>query len=193
MRRARSCACGWLVLLLLAGATAAQPREGADARLAALEPAQADALRRRLEAWEALPESMRRERREAWAAWQALPAQERARMRDAHEAWRALPVAEQQLLRSRFDMLDAGIARGWLLGPTLGADWPRLHALFAQVPPQQRDATLQALRALPAQAREDLAVLAQRTPPQDREALRQALLAQPPAQRAQWLRQRVAP
>ena len=191
MHRARSC--GWLVLLLMAGATAAQPRADAATRLATLAPAQAQALQRRLDAWDMLPESMRRERREAWAAWQALPAQERARMRAAHEAWRALPVAEQQLLRSRFDAIDAGIARGWLLGPTLGADWPRLHALFAQVPPQQRDATLHALRALPAQARADLAVLAQRTPPQEREALRQALLAQAPAQRAQWLRGRVDP
>lgn len=193
MRRARSCGLLVLVLVVLAGASAAQPRADAAARLAALEPAQAEALQRRLEAWEALPESMRRERREAWQAWQALPGQERERMRAAREAWRALPVAEQQLLRSRFDMLDAGIARGWLLGPTLGADWPQLHALFAQVPPQQRDATLQALRALAPQARADLAVLAQRTPPQDREALRQALLAQPPAQRAQWLRLRVDP
>lgn len=194
MRRARPCRALALALgLLLAGTAAAQPRDDAAARMAALAPAQAEALQRRLEAWEALPEAMRRERREAWQAWQALPAQERARMRAAHEAWRSLPVAEQQLLRSRFDTLDTGIARGWLLGPTLGADWPQLHALFAQVPPQQRDATLRALRALPPQARADLAVLAQRTPPQDREALRQALLAQPPAQRAQWLRQRVEP
>ena len=89
--------------------------------------------------------------------------------------------------------LGSAIARGWLLGPVLGADWSRLHALFAQVPPAGRDALLQALRALPAQARDDLAVLAQRTPPQEREALRGELLAQPQAQRAQWLRRRVDP
>lgn len=176
--------------LLALCAAVAQPR---DPRLASLDPAQAEALQRRAQAWDALPEALRRERREAWHAWRALPADERQRMREAREAWRALPIAEQQALRARFDMLDAGIARGWLLGPVLGADWPRLHALFAQVPPQERDALLEALRALPAQARDDLAVLAQRTPPQDRDALRAAVLAQPPAQRAQWLRRRVDP
>lgn len=179
-----------LALALLACAAFAQSR---DPRLAALTPEQAEALQRRVQAWEALPEPLRRERREAWMAWRALPEGERQRMRAAREAWRSLPVAEQQALRARFETLDAGIARGWLLGPTLGADWPRLHALFAQVAPRERDALLQALRALPAQARDDLAVLAQRTPPQDRGALREALLAQPPAQRASWLRQRVDP
>jgi len=192
--RSRPTWLAWALLLGLATATAmAQTGSQGDARLAALTPPQSQALQRRLEAWEALPESMRRERREAWAAWRMLPAQERQRMRAARQAWRALPVAEQQAMRARFDALDAAIARGWLLGPTLGADWPRLHALFAQVPPEAREATLQALRALPAQARDDLAVLAQRTPPQERDALREALLAQPQAQRAQWLRRRVEP
>lgn len=186
-RIARALAAVGLLALCVA---VAQPR---DPRLAALTPAQSEALQRRVQAWEALPEALRRERREAWQAWRALPAEERQRMRAAREAWRALPVAEQQALRARFDMLDAGIARGWLLGPVLGADWPRLHALFAQVPPQEREVLLEALRALPAQARDDLAVLAQRTPPQDRDALRATLLAQPPAQRAQWLRSRVDP
>lgn len=126
-------------------------------------------------------------------AWRALPEGERARMREAREAYRALPVAEQQALRARFDALDAGIRRGWLLGPVLGADWPQLHALFAQVAPGERDGLVEALRALPAQARADLGVLAQRTPPQDRNRLRAELMAQPPSQRAAWLRRRVEP
>src|SRR5690606_21179140 len=117
-----------------------QPGVDPAARLAALSPEQRQALVRRVEAWEALPEPMRRERREAWLAWRVLPDGERQRMRAAREAWLALPVAEQQTLRARFDALDAGIARGWLLGPVLGADWSRLHALFAQVPPQGREA-----------------------------------------------------
>ena len=165
----------------------------APSAMAALGPEQREALQRRHDAWRALPEALRREQREAWQAWQALPEDERARMRAAREAWRALPVAEQQALRARFDALDAGLRRGWLLGPTLGADWPRLHALFAQVPPDEREVLLAALRALPAQARADLGVLAQRTPPDARDALRRELLAQPAADRATWLRRRVDP
>jgi hypothetical protein len=193
MRRARSHTPMTLAVALLLASAPLAAQTSAAGRLAALTPDQRAALQRRLEAWEALPEPMRRERREAFAAWQSLPEEERRRMHQAREAWLALPVAEQQALRARFDALDAGIARGWLLGPVLGRDWPLLHALFAQVPPEERADLLQALRALPAQARDDLAVLAQRIPPHERDALRDALMAQPPAQRAQWLRQRVGP
>lgn len=184
--------CGSLALLLAAVAAAQPAGEGAR-RIASLAPEQRQALQRRLEAWDALPAQMQRERREAWTAWQALPEAERARMRAARAAYRALPVAEQQALRSRFDALDAGIRRGWLLGPVLGADWPQLHALFAQVAPDEREALLDALRGLPTQARADLGVLAQRTPPQDRDRLRAELMAQAPPQRAAWLRRRVEP
>lgn len=183
-----------VLLLALAATAQAQPATGAGpARIAALSPSDRAALDRRAADWEALPEPMRRARRDAWLAWRALPADERARMRAAREAYLALPVADQQALRARFDALDAGIRRGWLLGPVLGADWPQLHALFAQVAPGERDALLDALRALPPQARADLGVLAQRTPPQERADLRAALMAQPPGQRAAWLRRRVSP
>lgn len=161
------------------------------ARIDALSPAGREALQRRAEAWEALPVPMQVERREAWLAWRALPAAERARMQAAREAWRRLPVERQQALRAQFDALDAGIRRGWLLGPTLGAHWPQLHALFAQVPPDEREILLGALRALPAQALDDLGVLAQRTPPQERAALREALLAEPPGARPAWLSRRL--
>lgn len=177
--------------LLLAAAGGALA-DGA-ARIAALAPAEREALQRRAEAWEALPAAMQGERREAWLAWRALPADERARMQAARAAWRALPVDRQQALRAQFDALDAGIRRGWLLGPTLGAHWPRLHALFAQVAPDEREVLLAALRALGPQALDDLGVLAQRTPPQERAALREQLLAQPADGRAAWLRQRLAP
>ncbi|HRN61188.1 MAG TPA: DUF3106 domain-containing protein [Luteimonas sp.] len=190
MRRAEhllqlACVCA---LLLVTTIASAQPVDAGVRTLASLSTEERAALQRRLEAWEALPESMRRDRREAWQAWRALPADERARMRAARDAFLSLPIAEQQALRARFDALDAGIRRGWLLGPTLGGDWPQLHALFAQVPADEREALLAALRTLPPQARDDLGVLAQRTPPQDRE-----LLAQAPDQRAGWLRRRVAP
>ena len=82
---------------------------------------------------------MRREQRDAWQAWRALPEGERARMQAARDAYRALPIARQQELRAQFDALDAGIRRGWLLGPTLGADWPRLHALFTQLYGERAD------------------------------------------------------
>ena len=175
------------LLLLVAGLALAD----GGARIAALSPAEREALQRRAAAWEALPASMQGERREAWLAWRALPADERVRMQAAREAWRDLPVERQQALRARFDALDAGIRRGWLLGPTLGAHWPQLHALFVQVEPDEREAMLGALRALPPQALDDLGVLAQRTPPQERAALREALLAQPPGARAAWLRARL--
>jgi hypothetical protein len=185
-------ACACLMLWLAGGALAQSAGEGARS-IASLTPEQREALQRRAEAWDALPAPLRLERREAWAAWRALPNAERARMHAAREAYRALPVAEQQALRARFDALDAGIRRGWLLGPELGADWPQLHALFAQVTPGERDGLVEALRALPEQARADLGVLGQRTPPHDRAQLRAELMAQPPAQRAAWLRRRVEP
>ena len=196
MRRADRLGLALLAMLLagtsFADALAPAPFDGARA-IAALSPERREALQRRYEAWRALPESMRREQRDAWQAWRALPEDERARMQAAREAYRALPIARQQELRAQFDALDAGIRRGWLLGPALGADWPRLHALFAQVPPDERESLLAALRALPPQALADLGVLAQRTPPQAREALRRELLAQPDAQRASWLRRKVDP
>lgn len=195
MRRADPLQQALLLALLLACAPMAMaqaPVQGNGAQaIAALAPEQREALQRRYEDWRSLPEPMRRERREAWQAWRALPADERGRMQAARTAYRALPIARQQALRAQFDALDIGIRRGWLLGPTLGADWPRLHALFAQVPAEERESLLAALRALPPQARSDLGVLAQRTPPQARQDLRRELLAQPQAQRASWLRQRV--
>jgi hypothetical protein len=160
-------------------------------RWSALDAAERAALRIRIEAWDALPDEERRSRREAWLAWQAIPHDERMRMREARAVFDALPMDQQQALRERFDALDANLRRGWLLGPTLGADWPRLHALFAQVPGDEQSALLAALRSLSAQGRDDLAVLAQRTPPEAREALRGELLAVPPQARDRWLRRRV--
>ena len=80
-----------------------------------------------------------------------------------------------------------------MLWPVLGVDWPRLHALLPQVPGEEREALLVALRALAPQGRNDLAVLAQRTPPEQRQALRDELLAQPAEARDAWLRRRVDP
>lgn len=162
-------------------------------RWSALDAAERATLRSRIEAWDALPDDERRSRREAWRAWQAIPHHERMRMRAARAAFDALTVDEQRALRERFDALDANLRRGWLLGPSLGADWPRLHALFAQVPGDEQQALMAALRLLSAQGRDDLSVLAQRTPPEARAALRSELLAVPPQSRDLWLRRRVDP
>ncbi len=163
------------------------------ARLDAL-PASARAhLEQRLAAWEALPGPERRARREAWAAWQVLSPLEQALLRNAAATFAALPADEQQALRARFEALDASERLGWRLGPVLGADYPRLHALLAQVPQAQHDPLLATLRAMSPGERADLAVLAQRTPPQDREALRRDLLSTAQSQRALWLRRRVDP
>lgn len=159
--------------------------------LAAMTPAQRADFAARIAQWDAQVPAAQRERRDTWWAWLALPPAERQRMQAAAAAFAALPPDEQQILRARFDALDGSERRGWLLGPVLGADYPRLHALIAQVPGDQREALLAALRALTPEARADLAVLAQRTPPQERDALRRELLALPASQRAAWLRRRV--
>ncbi len=169
---------------------AAQARQ---ARLDALTPAAHARLEARADAWHALPPARRRAARDAWNAWRALPLAERERMRTSAMSYATLPEPTRRMLRVRFDALDDSERQGWLLGPTLGADFPRLHALLAQVPAPQREPLLAALRAMSPEARDDLAVLAQRTPPYARDALRAGLLAQSPAQRDAWLRRQVDP
>ena len=161
------------------------------AMLAAMTPGQRAAFRQRVVEWDAQVPARQRERREAWQAWLALPVPERERVQAAASAYAALPAERQQALRAQYDALDGSDQRGWLLGPVLGVDYPKLHALVAQVPATQRDALLAALRSLSPQGRADLAVLAQRTPPQARDALRTQLLAVPMPQRDAWLRERL--
>ena len=163
------------------------------ARLDAMTPAEREELSRRIAAWDALAPGERRARRDGWVAWQALPPAERETLRAAAAAFAALPPDQRQALRARFDALDESERQGWLLGPAIGADWPRLHALFAQVPEAQTAPLRAALRALTPEARADLAVLAQRTPPQARDELRNALLATPVHARGAWLRRQVDP
>ena len=138
-------------------------------------------------AWDALSPSQRGERRERYAAWRALPADDRAAVRAAMRRYAALPADQQQALRTQFEALDRSDRRGWLLGPSLGADYPALQALLAQVPAADHEALLRVLRAMPRQQRIDLAVLVQRTPPQERGDLRRSLLSTSAANRQQWL------
>jgi hypothetical protein len=161
------------------------------AMLATMTPAQRSAFRQRVAEWDAQVPARQRERREVRQAWMALPIPERERLQAAASAYAALPAERQQALRAQYDALDGSDKRGWLLGPVLGADYPKLHALVAQVPARQRDALLEALRSLSPEARADLAVLAQRTPPQARGALRTQLLVVPASERNAWLRDRV--
>ena len=181
---------------LLERAQALPPPTGAELRrhaamLETMTPAQREAFRQRVTQSDALVPARQRERREAWQAWLALPIQERQQLQAAATAYAALPADRQQALRAQYDALDGSDKRGWLLGPVLGADYSKLHALVAQVPAPQRDALLAALRGLSPEGRADLAVLAQRTPPQGRDALRTQLLAVPAPRRDAWLRERL--
>lgn len=187
----------WL-LLFCAGASVAFPtmlsppqqnewRRRA-AALDAMPPAQRTALQARLAQWDALPESERRARREHALAWRALPPDERAQVTLAATVYATLPPEQQQALRRQFDALDGRDRHGWLLGPVLGADYPRLQSLLSYVPAEQQSPLLQVLRAMSASERADLGVLAQRTPPEGRDALRRALLSTAAGNRAAWLR-----
>lgn len=204
----RRCRVVGIALMLLAGAAAALPagvpwatlpaadRErltARDARLQAMSPAERDALAARVAAWRALPAEARTRQRAAFEAVDAMPHAERVRLQQAAAHFATLPDDARQALRLQFDQLDLGLQRGWLLGPTLGAEWPGLHALFAAMPAEQHAPAMLALRAASAQARTDLAVLAQRTPPHERDALRAEWLAVPADARDAWLRTRVDP
>jgi len=165
--------------------------EARAARLAQMTPAERDALKARLAAWQVLPAAERARRRIAYQAADALPHAERMQLQQAAAHFDTLAEPEQRALRLAFEQLDQSLRRGWLLGPVLGADWPRLHPLFSAMPDAQRGPALLALRATSPQAREDLAALAQRTPPQARDALRAQWLAVPADTRDAWLRARV--
>ncbi|MEN1972808.1 DUF3106 domain-containing protein [Luteimonas sp. MJ204] len=172
---------------------AEQPGRPAEERLDALDPTALAQLAQRRELWDAMAHEERGERRERWLAWRDLSVAERQSLRGAAAQHALRTPDEQAALRARFDALDASVRHGWLLGPDLGADYPQLHPLIAQVPLDARTALVEALRGLDPQARDDLVVLAVRTPPQERAELRIELLATPPAQRSRWLRRRVAP
>lgn len=146
-----------------------------------------EAFKQRLDRWESLPRAERAARRERYLAWQALPATERTLIAAAATRYAALPEEQQQALRERFDALDSSERRGWLLGPVLGADYPALQPLLAQVPEAEHAPLLEVLRAMSPRQRRDLAVLVQRTPPQERESLRRELISTAAGNRDQWL------
>ncbi len=142
-------------------------------------------------AWDRLPAAERGSQREHYAAWRALPATARGDGAAAALAFALLPEQEQQELHARFAALDRSSQRGWLLGPALGADYPKLQPLLAQLPGGEHAPLLAALQSMDAGERADLAVLAHRIPPQERDALRRALLSTSADNRGAWLRMRL--
>ena len=166
-------------------------RASAPVGWATMDPGQRAAYLQRMAAWDALPPAERGVQRERHRAWLALGAVEQAQVSTAALTFAGLPEAEQEALRRQFAALDASTQRGWLLGPVLGADYPKLHPLLAQLSPERHAPLLDALRALDATERGDLARLAQRLPPQERADLLDGLLATPRLERGAWLRRRV--
>jgi len=145
----------------------------------------------RMTEWDALDWKEQAARRVRYHAWQDLPNYDRARVRAAASGYAQLPDEEREALRERYAALDESERRGWLLGPELGADYPALQPLLAQVPAGEHEALLAALRGLDSMQRRDLAVLVQRTAPQDRDQLRRELVSTAAENRGQWLRTRL--
>lgn len=153
--------------------------------------AEREAFLARMTEWDALDRDEQARRRMRYRAWQSLSNYDRARVRAAATGFGQLPPGEQQELLERFQGLDERERLGWLLGPELGADYPALQPLLAQVPEHEHEGLLAALRGMNARERADLAVLVQRTSPQDRDQLRRELISTAAANRGQWLRMRL--
>jgi len=161
------------------------------ARWSGWSAAERRAFAARASAWDALSPAERGRRRERFQAWQALSSAEQARVRAAARQFATLPPDRRQALRAQFDALDRSERRGWLLGPSLGADYPALQPLLAQVPAAEHADLLRVLRAMDPRQRRDLAVLVQRTPPQERPRLRRELVSTAAADREEWLWERL--
>lgn len=181
--------------ILLGGLAAAQAQTQSlpqrQAALQAMTAQQRVQFGQALAAWNALPRGEREERRARYHAWLQLDEGERARLRALAAQVDAYPAERRQALHLQFEALDDVQQQGWRLGPVLGQQYEQLHPLLAYVPQAQRTPLLARLRAMSAQQRVELALLAQRTPPQDRQGLRSELLATPAAGVAGWLAQKL--
>ena len=158
---------------------------------ASFPPAQRDDVRRRLAQWDAQPLPTRARQREHYVAWRNLDAIAAQAVEDAVQVFARQTPEEQSRLRAEFDALDPTTQRGWLLGPAIGVEYPKLQPLLAQLPEARHAPMLRTLRRMSAGERADLAVLAQRVPPQERDALLRDLLSTSDANRAAWLRARL--
>ena len=173
-------------------APAAEDPQACARRLAQLDAAARQSLEQAVAHFDALPPVARRAPRERWQAWWALSAGERVQLLQAAGAFAALPAEERAKALEEFRALPPEQQYGWRLGPMLGASYPGLHDLVAQLPAHQREPLLAVLRGLSAGDRDTLARLAASTPPEQRQALREDLLALPAHQRVGWLRRRLA-
>ena len=158
---------------------------------ASVPPAQRVELRQRIAQWDAQPFALRAQQRVHYAAWRNLDATSAQAVENAVQVFARQSPEEQARLRAEFDALDPTTQRGWLLGPAIGVEYPKLQPLLAQLPEAQHAPMLRTLRRMTAGERADLAVLAQRVPPQDRDALVRDLLSTADANRAAWLRTRL--
>ncbi|MFC4726600.1 DUF3106 domain-containing protein [Coralloluteibacterium thermophilus] len=159
-------------------------------RWAAMTPAERAAYRTRAEAFAELPPGERAQLRGRYADWEALEPAERQRLLDTERAYLALPEARREALQAAFEALDPDARTAWRLGPEVGQWFSGLRPLFAFVPVEERDATLEMLRALPPETRETFSGLARRLSASQREALRRDLLAAEPDARAALVRSR---
>ena len=175
------------LVLLAASAVVAGIAMVATAASPPLSPAQQEALRTRIAAWQALTPDSRRDARAQMQAWLQLPPIQQAGLRASAAAFSQLPAEQQAAMRVKFAALSGEQKHGWRLGPVLGACYPRLHPLIAYVPEAEREPLLRTLHAMSPQELELLGRLAFSTPPAERNALRQALIRQPPADRLRWL------
>jgi len=178
------------LLQRLPPATQATLRANAQ-RWDALSPDEQKAFRERVAQWDALPRAGRDERRERYLAWEALSPAERAQAQAAAAQYAAMPPDLQAAWRAQFDAMDRSERRGWLFGPSLGADYAVLQPLLAQVPEAEHAALLRALRSMTPQQRRELGVLVQRTPPGARAALRRELVSVSAQERGDWLWRRL--
>ena len=154
-------------------------------------PAEQAAFRQRAAQWDALPRAERDQRRERYQAWQALSPGERAQAQAAAAQYAAMAPDVQAAWRAQFEAMDRSERRGWLFGPSLGADYVALQPLLAQVPEAEHAALLRTLRSMTPQQRRDLGVLAQRTPPAARAELRRELVSVSASERGDWLWRRL--
>ena len=159
----------------------------------ALDAAQRTALQSRLAAWDALPAAERARIREHAATWQQMSEEERAAVRASHARLQAMAPVERDAMRTAFDQLGTSERRALLVVGDERALAGVAQQAFAFVPPEERAATLDMLRAMPAAERERLATLARRIGPDERATLRRELLARPPPQRAAYVLERLDP
>jgi hypothetical protein len=156
-----------------------------------LDAAQRAELQTRLAAWNALPPAERARIRERAAAWQGMDEAERAVLRASFTQLRAMAPIEREQMREAFAQVGASERRTLLVAEDELALVQVAQQAFAFVPPEERGATLDMLRALHAADRTRLAELARRLEPEQRAELRRELLARAPQTRGAYLRQRL--